>query len=660
MSVRIGGTRLARAHFVIAGLLAGVYTVLWASISTLMERTFNLSIWDVGANYVLTNMSSPPDLDYGHLRSAPQNLIYLAFTPLTHAFPNPMALVYAEDVLMGVGGIFIYLIAAEAWGSRPRALVVEGLYLFNYSLFGAAFYPNHYEVLFSVFFPIAYYLHLRNLPAGAATFLTIAALTSSLGAIMAGLFVGLLLGPRFLSELRGHGLGLVRFLAEQRYAVGAGAAALAIFILPFVVQGPEITLSYSHLAGTPGSPSLIGGLEQDVPAKVIGLLLLIVPFLPAIRRSRYVLLTVPYLPLAVLSKADHYAQFSYQYLYIIGSVLFVSWIEALRSRYTVVPWPRTGSDRGESPRPRVRRWHLPDRIRREPELFQMSLFVVALGAVVLPYSPGNALAGGYYSIPFRNYQFSNLVTVTPLDRALWDMVQRVPMNASVLVQENMPALTNRAVWYEPGSYHGESVEYALTDPASFWFDYPPPLFIGPYTTRMITWVNELIQNRSYSIVEEYQGAMLLERGYIAGLVSFTPVQNYEPGVAFRGANATFPSTPPGTVHVERLTNGSALLRTEGPQILPPGQYTLSYWLSATGAKPSDQLTLGLWRNQSAPQPLATRVISGTTLQPDGSWTVVTLTFTLPEYEDGVYFGLTGDWSDGLSLKSVYLNQTTSS
>ncbi|MCI4358732.1 MAG: DUF2079 domain-containing protein [Thermoplasmata archaeon] len=658
--MRIGGARRARAYFPVAGLLAGVYTVLWASISTLMERTFNLSIWDVGANYVLTNMSSPPGLDYGHLKSAPQNLIYLAFTPLTRVFPNPMALVYAEDVLMGVGGIFIFLIAAEAWGSRPRALIVEGLYLFNYSLFGAAFYPNHYEVLFSVFFPIAYFLHLRNRPAAAAVFLTIAALTSSLGAIMAGLFVGLLLGPRFVSELRGRGLGLRRFFADQRFAVTAGAAALAIFILPFVVQGPEITLSYSHLAGNPSSPSLLGGLEQDVSAKVIGLLLLIIPFLPVIRRSRYVFLTLPYLPLALLSKADHYAQFSYQYLYIIGAVLFVSWIEALRFRYAAVPLPRTAPILLKRTEPRTRRWRLPDGIRREPELFQVGLFAVALGSVVLPYSPGNAFAGGYYSIPFRNYQIHNLVTITPLDQALWDMVQRVPENASVLIQENMPVLTNRAVWFEPGSYHGEAVQFALTDPASFWFDYPPPLFIGPYTTRMITWVNDLLQNGSYAIVEEYEGAMLLERGHPSGLVSFTPVQNYEPGVAFRGANATFPSTPPGTVHVTRLVNGSALLRTEGPQILPPGHYSLSFWLSATNATPADHLSLGIFRNQTAPQPLATRPIAGSTLAPDGSWTLVTLDFTLPIYEDGVYFGLTGDWSDGLSLKSVYLNQTTTS
>jgi uncharacterized membrane protein len=655
--VRIWRARQDRAYVGIAGLLAGIYGVLWASISTLMERTFNLTIWDLGANYVLTNMSAPPGLDYGHLNFAPQNLIYLAFTPLTRAFPNPMVLVYAEDLLMAVGGLSIYLLAVAVWQSRPRALLVEGLYLFNYALFGAAFYPNHYEILFSVFFPIAYLLHLQGRSAASVVFLTLAALTSSLGAVMVGLFVALLLGPRFVGELRRRGLGLAQFLSDQRYWVISGALAVIIFAYPFLVQGPAITLSYGHFSGNPTSPNLLYGLSQDDSAKAIGLGLLILPFLPVIRRSRYVVMALPYGVLAVLSNADHYAQFSYQYLYVVGSVLFIAWIDALRSRYASVPLPRAEPHPPGAPSPRARRWRLPGAISREPELFQMTALVVGLGFFILPYSPGNAFAGGYYSIPFRDYQFPTLVTDTPFDQALWGMAQDVPVNASVLIQENMPDLTNRATWFEPGSYDGQPVRYALTDPDSFWFEQPPPLFIGPYSTPMITWVNGLLENSSYGIVDEYQSAMLLERGYAHGVVSFVPYLNYEPGVAFRGANATFPGSPPGVVHVPGLRSGSALLRTEGPQIVPPGRYTLSFSLSATGALPSDNLNLGLWTNQTAPHPFVTSLINGTALPTNGSWTSIVLHFSLPIYQDGVYFGLSGDWNDGLSLESVYLNQT---
>ena len=129
----------ARSHDLIAALLATIYVVFWTSTAYLMERAYSLRVWDVGANYVLTNMSSPPGLDYGHLRSAPQNLIYLLFTPLVRAFPDPMTLVYAEDVLMGVAAFFVYLIAAHVWQSRAKAVLVEGLFLFSYALFRPEF-----------------------------------------------------------------------------------------------------------------------------------------------------------------------------------------------------------------------------------------------------------------------------------------------------------------------------------------------------------------------------------------------------------------------------------------------------------------------------------------------------------------------------------------
>jgi uncharacterized membrane protein len=260
--------------------LASVYALLWGYIDFLLERAFNLHIWDAGANYVLTNMTAQPDLDYGHLTSAPQNLIYLAFTPLTRAFPDPMTLVFAEDILMAIGGIFIYLIASYVWQNRPLALLVEGLYLFNYALYGAPFYPNHYEILFSVFFPIAYYLHLRGWEAPAALFVVLSAICSSLGAVTAGFFVVLLLGPRFFGELRGHGIGVARYLVENRYMLVAGLASLAAFILPFFVVGSAITLSYAHLAGNPASPDLAGGATFSLPSKLLFVAMLVLPFLP--------------------------------------------------------------------------------------------------------------------------------------------------------------------------------------------------------------------------------------------------------------------------------------------------------------------------------------------------------------------------------------------
>lgn len=644
--------------FLVAALgLASIYALLWGYIDYLLERAFNLHIWDAGANYVLTNMTAQPDLDYGHLTSAPQNLIYLAFTPLTRAFPDPMTLVFAEDILMGVGGAFIYLIAAHVWQNRGLGLFVEGLYLFNYALYGAPFYPNHYEILFSVFFPIAYYLHLRGRDGWAAVFVFASAICSSLGAVTAGLFVVLLLGPRFLQELQGQGTGLARFFRDHWSMVAAGLASLAAFVLPFFVVGSAITLSYAHLAGSPASPDLAGGATYSDASKLLFIGMLVLPFLPTLPRSRYVLLALPYLTLTILAGFGHYSQFWYQYAYTVGAILFIAWIEALRFRYAKSPWPRVESPTGVSPASGAGRWHLPDRARRHAELSFATATIVVLGFFILPYSPGNTWAGNYDSLPFHNVALGTLTKVTPYDQALWQMAQEIPLNASVLIEEDMPMLTNRAIWYEPGSYNGQAVEYALADPTMPWFTFSPPLFIGPYPVPMLTWVNDLYDNRSFGVVEEYQGAALLEANYTGSTASFVPYTNYEPGVAFVGPNATYPTTPAGSYTIHDLTNGSFAFQTEGAMILPPGTYTMTFLLSSSSSASSNRLEVGLWTNSTAPEPIVTHLVTGTNLS-GGRVTAIRLTFDLTQYYSEAYFGAqTSGWAGSLTLGSVFLNQT---
>jgi uncharacterized membrane protein len=647
------------AYDLLALLLVVLFVVGWVAIDYAMEQSFNLHIWDVGANYVLTQMTAPPGLDYGHLRFAPQNVIYLLFTPLVRALPDPMTLVYTEDVLMGLAGLFIYLIAAHVWQSRSRAVLVEGLFLFSFALFGAPFYPNHYEILLSVFFPAAYLLRLKDHDVGAAVCLILAAMTSSLGAVTSGLFVVLLLGPRLWGELRGHGLGVWNFLREQRWYVLAGLGAVAVFALPFAVNGVGETLSYAHLAGNPSSPNLGGGANTDLLEKIVYLGFLFLPFVFVIRRSRYVLLALPYVALVLVSGSNHYSEFDYQYTYMVGGVLFIAWIEALRFRYGSVPWPRPAPVRPTTALGRVHAWRLPERARRNSELAQTTAIIVIVGFFALPFSPGNLLTGSQNWAPFHDYDFPSLVTVTAYDQAVTQMEERVPISASVLIQENMPEMTTRAVWYEPGSYNGEPVQYALADPSTFWFDYIPPGFIGPYPTKMITWVNELYDNRTYGIAQEYEGAILFREGYQGPIASFEPYRNHEPGVAFIGPNQSEPGFATGAADFTNASGGSLAFRTEGLFVIPPGSYNVTYWLASSHLGPSDHLDLGLWRNGTSPTAVATTNVTSANLSANGAWTAVTLRFSVRAYVDELYFGAyDATWNGTLSLRSVFLNQTS--
>jgi uncharacterized membrane protein len=647
-----------RAFGLLAAGLAVAYGLLWATIDYLFERTFTLHVWDVGANFVLTRGTSPPGLDYGHLTSAPQNLIYVLFIPVARTFPDPMVLVYLQDALLASGGVVIYLLAAKAWGRPGLALLLEGLYLFNYALFGAPFYPDHYEVLFSVLFPIAFFLYLTHRIPAASGMLVLTAFCSSLAAVEVGVFVLLFLWPDLVPVLRAGGRGLLQFVSLHRYPLAAGVAAVVIFMIPIAVLGVSETLTYGHFAGG-GSPNVLLGLETYLPTKLGYILLVLLPFVSLLTKSRFWLLLVPYFALTLLAGANNFDQFAYQYTYTIGAILFIAVIQSLRNRYPSPPVLATPTPSIPSVPARPRLVRLRSAVKAHPELAQITVVIVVLGFLILPYSPGNAFAGPYATLPFRDYDFPSLVTVTPYDRALWNMASEVPMNGSVLIEEDMPMLTNRATWYEPGSYDGENVQYALTDPTTNWFVLRPPSFIGPYPVPMIQWANELHQNRTYGIASEYDGAILFEAGYHGPPASFVPDTMVDSGTAFVGSNATHDAYGPATVSVDSALFNSTAFFTANSVILPPGEYSMNVELLTSSLSSANHVSFGLWSSPTTAVPGAVLSLKGSNFSVTNNWTRFALNFSVGGYLQGIRIGAyEANWPGILALASVNLDQTS--
>jgi uncharacterized membrane protein len=643
----------------LAAVLAGIYGVMWGILDFQFYHTFSLHVWDVGANFVLTDLSAPATLGYGHLSWAPQNLIYVFFIPIARAFPDPIVLVLVQDGLLAIGGFFIYLIAAKSWNRPGLAVLLEGLYLFNYALFGAPFFPDHYEVLFSVLFPISFFLFLIQRPAMASGFLVLAALCSSLAAVQAVLFVLLFLWPELFPVLRDRLRGLGRLIRRHIYLVAAGVASIVIFCIPFLTIGYAATISYSHVAGGT-SPNLIGGLETDVATKLVYFLIVLLPVIAVVRRSRYILLAVPYVGLVVFAGANNYDQLAYQYTYTIGAIIFIAVIDGLNRRYAT-PSPAavsTPSPSSPSSATVSRTWRLRRAARAHPELFQITVVLLALGFIILPYSPGNALAGPYASLPFRDYQFPALVTVTPYDQALWNMASEIPQNSSVLLQENMPMLTNRAVWYEPGSYDGEYVQYALADPTVNWFVFHPPSFIGPYSVPMIQWVNDLYQNRSYGIASEYEGAILFQAGYTGAPTRFTSYSTDAYGSAFVGTNVSHQLDNGGVMSVTNANGSGPAFLEESTLVLPPGSYTLTAELLSSSLSATNHLSFGLWTKTKPAVPVEVLSLAGSNFSSSNTWIHFVLSFSLSVYVQDLQFAAyEADWPGTLALSAVYLNQT---
>lgn len=644
---------LVRAYNLLAITLVITYIVLWDSIDFAQYASYNLHIWDSGVAFSLAYGNAPSTLGYGHLAFGWTNLIFLLFVPIVKLFPNPLTLVVAQNILFGLSGFFLYLIAARILKSATKAVLIEGLYLFNYSLFGAAFYPFHWETMFSVFFAMAFYFWISKHPIALAVCLSLSALASPLGALTVVVFVAIEVLPLFSSSRRISRGTIGIFRDHWPELVGTSVAVLSVLVAILAVGFWEV-VSYSHVSGL-SAAGVAGGTTTGIQGKFVYFVLVLVPFGLGIFRSKFVLLILPYFLLVLLSSLNHYTEFWYSYTFLIGTLLFIAYVDSIATGSGErPPAPPRQSHRGGHA------WRLSPQNR---SLLQTTGFVVALGLLILPYSPLNSFAGDYNpSVPFYNLNLPTLTDVSAYDVALGQLASQVPLDSSVLIQENMVSLVNRHVWYEPGSYDNQSIEYVLTDPSSWTFTLVPPAFIGPYSTSMLQWFNGLYGSGRFGVMSEYQGAILLRAGY-SGLPSrFVPYVVNLTGSAFGGSPPVLPVHDGAVISVTNLTNGfGAFHSTNGLLTLPPGTYSAAFQMMTTNDSPTNTITLGV-SEVNYTDPIRHIVVSsmqvnGTRFSNDATWHSLEFTFTLSKYVADAYLEVYDTyWHGTLSLRGATLFQ----
>lgn len=638
--------------FVLSIAISLIYFSIWAYIDILQYYTFNLHIWDVGVNFFL-----PYETSLGHFHNSiefavrpfqPQKLVYFLVVPIVLVFPYPISLVIFQIFLVAVSGNFVFLTARKLLNNNVESILLSTAYLFNFALFGVSFFPSHYSDFFPTFFIIAVYFQLISRKRLSVLFLILAAMSSYLAAITSILYVLILMRNDLVSIIKCRSLGSLRSAFQKNgNIIFSVLVIITLFTFSFEYYGFFAVSSTGHLR-TSGNilADLSHSFLSNLQLKIIYITLVLIPFGGVIYKSKYSTLLIPYFVLISLSPFANYEYFVFQYTFLIGTLLFLSFADGLKE---------SGTDLSKRKRIRLKRF-LPVSER----VLALVIVVFLLDMVILPFGPLNQYAGSQQgNTPFWDFNIHSLTTVTTQDRDVLRLINLIPLNASVLMQETMPQLTNHQLWFEPGMYNfSPLVQYVVADPFSWSFAFIPPNFIGPFPYSMEYLFNKLYQTKNYGLYASLDGNILLKKDYKGSPLLFSPynmILNYD---AFFNESGYTPSTNLGYIEINNETNGHFAFSSQLHfSLLPPGTYKVTFDLSTSNNRHSNVVTAAVI--SSSPQmTLSSITITGKNFTSVDQVTPISFVFAVNQYYTSVYFSLYyTSWLGTLKLYQVSLNET---
>jgi hypothetical protein len=396
------------------------------------------------------------------------------------------------------------------------------------------------------------------------------------------------------------------------------------------------------------------GLSRAVPfapltngtRKAATLLLLFGPLLAIplwAREERWALL--PYLGPALLTTSftGFLSPFNDQYPTFVIPILFVATVRGLER-----PWgmKRRKAEEPAPTHPPVRRHRFGRPARVATAVLATTL---ACALVFTPWGPFNAelIPNALQSdVSIYNVEYARSTNQT-IDSALLHLIDMVPAQGWVLVQDNIPQLLNRTEWTVPGFYGvGDPLSYLLTDPYDYNF-YSQNAF-GPLPDSMQFWANYFLV-QGWHVLGDAYGCLLLSASGTGPPAYYEPlVMTFTPH-DFLGVGPSRPN--------HQIINGPLLPIDGAYSVLAPGAYSITLTLQVDHPNATDQLYFGVGYNYSA-EILQNNSISGAPWTGVNGTVSITYALTVPTYFLGgpVFTLYERQWTGPLGFVSVRLAQ----
>ena len=637
-----------------------VYNFFWDIIVTdrilSLNAYYGATVWDMGAFYGSLWVISHQFSFYIFLFYFSSKPIALVMSPLSQ-INNPFFFVYLQTFWISFTVVPLYIIGYRKTRYKSVSLIISISYLLFFGIAGQNWFDLHFQTLFVPLFVSGYALNLIGRRKLGFALIVISGLTDFPYLIFSILFFLFV----FVEEAMNKRSFKISKLLYLGLIISIALLAMEYFVFSYMAGVNNANLqTYAHLA----TGGLINNITTNIDLKVYAILLLLFPFLciPLLSKKWSVFILVYIVLLFVSGNANYFFPnfVRQQYLGMIVPFLYIGTIEVLSNLDHKISEYRTKGVK--------RRITLDTSLKFKLKIvITIFILIVLLGTVFEPYGPLNK----YSSTDFQMNE------ITDYNISLYDhyieMINMIPRNDPyILYQDNMPQIIYRDptalteyLGGEPYNYTyfidgkwTSNITYIIADPYVQWFTLTGS---GNYSSNMYITLDHFISSGQFGILAEYDGLIMLKKGYTGGPVIYGPenraftVQDLYSGITDQNGNLN--------ISWSNLCSYQTLWKSPYT-FMQPGNYVLKLKVKASNISSLNKFQLRfsyvLNSNSGAPTINVDLVnLTGQNLQYPNRWVNITLNIKATNFYDYVEFaGQDFHWRGSFSIGGISLNQVS--
>lgn len=370
-------------------------------------------------------------------------LIYIPLSFTLYIYNSPLTLLFDQIIFIAIGGGMVFFVSKKLTGDFLLSFILEMIYFLYPSTYGFMTQGGNLMVFFEPLLLIGYYFYIENKHALAVTFVILASITNELAPVLLVIFfliphisnVAVFIRNYIKKNNQLSRLIHFEFRREQLWHIIFLIVPIIIFFMSvklYGVGGLLASARVSSLSTASSSPdgSFFQALLLNFSSKVSFLNMVFEPLLYLPVLSLYSIPIFIYLIVAWYSNQPiYYDILTRQYPYLFAGFIFISLVHVFKKTPFKTP------------------------VLRKLAILLIISSLVSF-ALYSPFSLSNLQSGN----------LNNASTVTPIEKNLTTAFNLIPMNASVLVQNDIVQLDNRQQVFFPGYYNNEEVDYAVFAP----------------------------------------------------------------------------------------------------------------------------------------------------------------------------------------------------
>ncbi|MEM3192514.1 MAG: DUF2079 domain-containing protein [Candidatus Parvarchaeota archaeon] len=517
------------AFLSVSVVITFIYVAIWSFFLINQMDTFNIGIFDYGVAYNLLWKEAFLVPSYtsqvGYLPFYnPTKLISFILVPYMRVFPVAYNLLILQSTVIALSGFALFFLTRFLTKNSFYAIMVQLIWLLYYPNSAAIGYPFHYMTLFAVFYIFGFYFLLKGkLIIGSILFI-LSALTNLLAPLI--LIFSL---PLFISTIKHFPVQSAHSnKTVNAFVIILMLTAVSVLLLNFFHAGPAIFTG--NINPTTSHSSIISVLVSRIVGErgISGLeyiLFMTFPLLFSVFIDyKFTIAAVPPIIYYWIGY-PRLIRFFYpgQYSSLLAPILFISFAFFL---VRIASFKQFIRDNRSKVRHKLN--FKPDK-KIKVILLSVLVINISLFSIYSPIGPLNQfMHSDFNENPPANggYGWYDNLTVSNYDRNLLEMMSLVPQNSSVLADFEMPQFANRYYFTYPGQYNPSvPIDFAINNPRSQFFtvavDDTGPNF---YDYNMFQLSNMFLQNSSYGVYAQSEGAILFKLNYSGPPIFYVPLK----------------------------------------------------------------------------------------------------------------------------------------